>query len=107
MVKLSEKNPVNIGVPQWSILGPLLFILFINDLPKALEESDADMYADESTHTAQAKGVPELEQKLTTDAYIVSDWCNENLMSANATKTSHVYYILTKKNLFPREAKNT
>jgi retron-type reverse transcriptase len=85
--KLSDKLPINTGVPQGSILGPLLFILFINDLPMVLEASDADMYADDSTLTAQAQSVPELEQKLTVDADIVSEWCADNHMAANATKT--------------------
>ncbi len=43
----------------------------------ALEESNADMYADDSTLTAQAKTVPELEHKLASDAHKVYDWCTE------------------------------
>ncbi len=85
--KLSDTLPIKTGVPQGSILGPLLFILFINDLPMALQDTDTDMYADDSTLTAQAKTTPELEEKLSSDAAKVSTWCQENHMAANTTKT--------------------
>ncbi len=58
--KLSDTLPIKTGVPKGSILGLLLFILFINDLPMALQDIDTDMYADDSTLTAQAKTTPEL-----------------------------------------------
>ena len=50
--KVSEKLSIKTGVPQGSILGPLLFLLFINDLPLAVEQSDADVYADDWSVTA-------------------------------------------------------
>jgi len=45
---LSAQAPVTIGVPQGSILGPLAFILFINDLPKTVKYSEVHMYADDT-----------------------------------------------------------
>ncbi len=53
----------------------------------SLKETDADMYADDSTLTTHAKTVPGLEEKLNINAGIMSDWSRVNKMSANATKT--------------------
>ncbi len=53
----------------------------------ALQDTDTDMYADDSTLTAQANTTPELEEKLPYDAAKVSTWCQENHMAANTTKT--------------------
>ncbi len=47
--KSSVKSTIKTEVPQGSIIGPLLFILFINDLPLALDKSDTNMYLDNSS----------------------------------------------------------
>ncbi len=84
--KLSDTLFIKTGVLQGSMLGPLLFILFINDLPMALQDTNTDMYADDSTLTAQAKTIPKLEEKLSSDVAKVSNWYQENHMAANTTK---------------------
>ncbi len=73
-------------MPQGSIIGPLLFILFINGLPLALDNSDTDMYADDLSVTTSARTVPKIEQHLVEDADKVS-WCSDNHMATNTTKT--------------------
>ena len=76
--KISDTIPMTPGVPQGSILGPLLFILFMNDLPLHVD-SELDMYADDSTLCATGETVDELNLKLNDDMECVNDWCNVNL----------------------------
>ncbi len=69
--KMSVIRPVTHGVPQGSVLPPLLLIIFMNDLPLYVN-SDFDMYADDSTLNAAAKTLDELEQILNNDVECVS-----------------------------------
>ena len=67
------------GVPQGSILGPLFFILFINDLPLHVT-SDTDLYADDTTVTASAdfKEIAQLNTELGKSVNEIHHWANTN-----------------------------
>ena len=64
---VSEEKNVTIGVPQRSILGPLFFILFVNDYPKCLKHSNVTIYADDTTQDISHKSIDVIEQKLHED----------------------------------------
>ena len=70
-VFMNESDFLNIshGVPQGSILGPLLFIVLINDLPLCLTNSHIHMYADDTTLYALGKDVENINQTLRAPAH--------------------------------------
>ena len=85
----SEYRLITHGVPQGSVLGPLLFIIFVNDLPHAVSRSIVDIYADDTTlsTSAQVFDLPAIQQRLQDDINKIADWTSENRMVLNATKT--------------------
>ena len=87
--ELSDSSVVNCGVPQGSILGPLLFLLFINDLPLLLHDtvSFVDLYADDTTLYEQHSDLKTLQRNLQKSLNLLHDWCRKNGMVLNTLKT--------------------
>ena len=86
---MSEKGCVTCGVPQGSILGPLLFLLFINELPLCLSEYafSIDLYADDTTIYDIQNDLDTLVKNLQRALDYLKDWCRQNGMILNTQKT--------------------
>ena len=83
----SEWAKVTTGVPQGSILGPLLFVLFVNDLPGMVEESSINLFADDTAVYSADSDPKVLSDRVEKDIGRVADWIHSNGLSLNVTKT--------------------
>jgi len=83
----SFSHTVSSGVPQGSIIRPLLFILNINDLPMTVSGCGIDLYADDSILYKAHKDHSVVQQTLQTNLDTVNNWCTINNMSLNPAKT--------------------
>ena len=85
----SDQKSVLCGVPQGSVLGPLLFCIFINDLPLCISSPlvQCDMFADDDTLHASSDNVEEIRNELQCSLSEVLKWCNTNRMALNPSKS--------------------
>ena len=91
----SDMQDVEVGVPLGSCLGPLLFLIYINDLPLAVQGSTVSMYADDTSLCHQALNMTQLNGAINNDLKRLDTWLQGYKLSLNVTKT-HSMLITTK-----------
>ena len=94
-IDCSKSTPrfLNCGVSQGTILGPLLFLPYINDLPQCLNFSHPRMYADDTSITYAGKDLNEIDDYLNKDLKSVNTWLSSYKLTLNLTKTE--FLIIT------------
>ena len=78
----SDWEPIYSGVPQGSVLGPLLFLIYINDLTDNIT-SNMKLFADDSSLFARVKHVNLIHDQLVGDLNIITNWANQWKMQFN------------------------
>ena len=79
--------PVTCGVPQGSVLGPLFFLVYVNDIQNAVGECGIKLYADDTVLYQTGINCAEAENKLQNSVNKFKWWCDVNRLTINASKT--------------------
>ena len=90
------------GIPQGTIIGPILFLVFINDIPFHIQNSDIDIYADDATLTSCSKwdNISSVNNNIQGDLENIQRWADMNKMVINEGKTKSM--LITGKRLKKR-----
>ena len=96
----SENLGVSMGIPQGTILGPLLFILYVNDLLTGMPEGEIVSFADDTAVVATGKTWTQVEQKANNQLKTISDWLALNKLSLNIDKTVYIKVVQRKMSFF-------
>ena len=89
--------PIKAGVPKGSILGPLLFLSFINDLPEGLH-SNAKLFADDTAIFSTANSPTEIANELTLNLEKIRSWTIQWKMLFNPDQTKPIKEVVSSKN---------
>ena len=92
----SEWEIVKHGVPQGSILGPLLFLIYINDLSRTISKlANTILFADDTSIIVSTSNQDEFKTNINSVMYEIMNWFQSNLLTLNCNKT-HFLQFLTK-----------
>ena len=88
----SESKDLLHGVPQGSVLGPILFLIYINDLHKCIKYSTTYHFADDTNLLNISKDYKSLQRKVNYDLFSLHKWLTANKISLNNGKTELIYF---------------
>lgn len=83
----SREYTINRGTPQGSVLGPLIFLLYVNDLPQHITGGKTFIYADDTSIITSGKCAEEVQHKIINIIKQFSEWCAKNQLIINLKKT--------------------
>ena len=89
---ISDTMPITSGVPKGSILGPLLFFIYINDFTQSSDFFSMRLFADDTSLTASAKNIDELLFQINTELPNIYDWLCANKLTLNLRKTKYLIF---------------
>ena len=88
----SETKSITCGVPQGSVLGPLLFLIYIKDLPNISQKLSFFLFADDTNIYYESDNLQELEKTVNAELKKLCLWLNINRLAFNVGKTNFVIF---------------
>ena len=88
----SETLEITCGVPQGSVLGPLLFLLYINDLPSVSRKLTFFLFADDTNIYYESSDVVDIQKTVNKEFRNVREWLEANRLALNIEKTNFVIF---------------
>ena len=100
--KFSNSSNILLGIPQGSIMGPLFFLIFINDLVfDYVDDDNIELFADDTTISSSGENIDDTIKNIEVDTFKLMNWSNYNCLMINWPKTFAMFITDNKRTTFP------